>query len=213
MGELYDADYFLRGKETGKSLYEDYRWLPDLTIPMALSIMEHLQVDPRDTVCDFGCARGYTVKALRGLGIEAYGVDISTWAVENSDPEVRPFLTHHLDRTFDWVIAKDVLEHVPLEMIHTVTGALMNAVHKGVFVVVPLSPWPDEPYVCPEYELDKTHLIRWDLETWADLFRTHNSRMGAPFVIEAEYAVKGIKENYSHIKQANGFLTITRKGM
>ena len=33
-GSQYDEDYFLRGKQTGKSLYEDYRWLPELTRPM-----------------------------------------------------------------------------------------------------------------------------------------------------------------------------------
>ena len=31
---VYDADYYLRGEETKKSLYTDYRWLPDGTIPM-----------------------------------------------------------------------------------------------------------------------------------------------------------------------------------
>ena len=52
----YDADYFLRGKETGKSLYENYRWLPDLTTPMVCSIISHLGIRSGDTILDFGCA-------------------------------------------------------------------------------------------------------------------------------------------------------------
>ncbi len=75
--EQYDADYFLRGKATGKSLYEDYRWMPGLTIPMVRSMISHLGIANADMVLDFGCARGYVVRAFRELGYLAYGYDTS----------------------------------------------------------------------------------------------------------------------------------------
>src|SRR5436305_1382867 len=84
----YDEDYFLRGKESGKSLYSDYRWLPELTIPMVCAMIRHLGIGPDDTVLDFGCARGYVVKAFQELGYIAYGYDTSEWAVQNADPAV-----------------------------------------------------------------------------------------------------------------------------
>ena len=39
---FYDEDYFLNGKASGKSLYENYRWLPVETIAMAKAICSHL---------------------------------------------------------------------------------------------------------------------------------------------------------------------------
>lgn len=208
-GEVYDADYFLHGRESGKSLYENYRWLPELTIPMALSIMEHLQIGEKDTVCDFGCARGYTVKAMRLMQIEAYGVDISEWARENADPMVKGFILSDLRDTYDWIIAKDVLEHVPADQLPALAASMLNLANKGVFVVVPLSPEPNAPYVCPEYEQDVTHVVRWDIDTWVDLFKKADPE--DQFTVEAAYNVPGIKENYAHFPEANGFITMRVK--
>src|ERR1019366_3070489 len=74
-GIAYDADYYLRGKQTGVSLYEDYRWMPELTVPMVGAIRDHLFIEQGETVLDFGCARGYIVKAFREVfEIEAYGI-------------------------------------------------------------------------------------------------------------------------------------------
>jgi hypothetical protein len=135
----YDADYFLHGKEKGISLYEDYRWLPDLTLPMARAIVDHLGVQRGDTICDFGCARGYTVKALHQMGHVVWGLDISKWAVEHADNEVWEYVHQGttISQETDWIIAKDVLEHV-VALSDTITD-LMNNARKGVFVVVPLS--------------------------------------------------------------------------
>src|SRR3990167_2449572 len=93
-GSVYDDAYFLRGAETGKSLYTNYRWLPDLTIPMAKRIIEHLgfEGDKSTTILDYGCSRGYLVRALRGFGYKAYGVDVSAWAIENADEIAKPHL-------------------------------------------------------------------------------------------------------------------------
>lgn len=33
--DFYDENYYLHGKQTGKSSYEAYSWKPDLTLPMA----------------------------------------------------------------------------------------------------------------------------------------------------------------------------------
>lgn len=206
--EIFDEDYYLHGRKSGKSLYENYRWLPELTIPMALSIVEHLGIDLPESVCDFGCARGYIVKALRILGIEAFGVDISEWAIKHCDPEVKPYVSTHLKDIYDWIIAKDVLEHVPEKALPQLAGALMAATKKGLFVVVPLSRAPDEPYVCEEYEKDITHLVRWDIDTWVDLFKKQDR--DEHFEIAASFNVPGIKQNYEHIPQCNGFLTLRR---
>ena len=207
----YDEDYFLRGKETGKSLYKDYRWLPDLTVPMCERIAEHCEMEITDRVLDFGCARGYSVKAFRILGFDSWGVDVSEWAISNADPEVREYVSLGWPAgQMDWIIAKDVLEHIPTHSIEQVVEQLFQA-RKGIFVVVPLghrdSPNDKWRYVVPEYEADVTHVVRWSLDAWVKLFLKH---MPAGWEISASYRIKGIKDNYSQWEKGNGFITLRK---
>lgn len=202
--DVYDADYFLRGRQTGKSLYENYRWLPDLTIPMVLTIAEHLHIRLDDTILDFGCARGYTVKAFRQMGYDAYGYDVSRWAVENADEEVRSYVTQNRDIAlatggYNWIIAKDVLEHIP-QVADTIND-LMDFAFTGIFVVVPLGEGAGDNYVIDEYEKDVTHIHRFSLSTWASFF----IRPG--WAVDMRYRIRGIKDNYAQYEKGNGFIT------
>lgn len=209
MSEKYDEDYFLRGKETGKSLYENYRWMPELTIPMCKRIVEHCGINKKDTILDFGCARGYVVKALRGLEYNAYGYDVSRWAVVNADPEIHHYVTCSSMVTFgpsrggyDWIIAKDVLEHV--EYVNGVISQLLVAARKGVFAVVPLSDHDLGRYVVEDYEKDVTHCQRWSLTSWVRMF------LRPGWSVEASYRVPGVKDNYKQYLTGNGFITARR---
>lgn len=205
----YDADYYLHGKESGKSLYENFRWLPDLTIPMARAIVEHLGIERYQTIIDFGCARGYLVKALRFLGYDAHGVDVSKWAIENADIEVKKYCKLLKDdpvehwEDVDWVIAKDVLEHV--EFVEQMITNLMDHVTKGIFVVVPLTEHDKfGKYVIEEYEKDITHIQRYTLPTWAKFF------MRPGWKVECAYRLPGVKDNYKKWEYGNGFITCKR---
>lgn len=209
MSEMYDSDYFLRGKQTGKSLYKDYRWLPNLTIPMVRAIINHLGIKDEHTILDFGCARGYVVKAFREMGHIAVGIDISEWAVTNCDPDVREYIycrdtkcEDHVSGMFDWIIAKDVLEHV--HRLQTAITNLLEHARIGVFAVVPLSCVDGNPYVVPDYEHDITHRHRLTLATWASMFIRPGWR------VEASYRVRGVKDNYAKWECGNGFLTARR---
>lgn len=207
-GNQYDEAYFLRGKETGKSLYTDYRWMPELTIPMVQAIAAHCGIEKHHAVLDFGCARGYIVRALVESGYtNSYGVDCSQWAIENCDPFVKDRVA--LSQTdivaavhADWVIAKDVLEHVPYVQ-HTI-NKLMSGTARGLLAVVPLSPFEGSEYVVPEYEKDVTHCQRHTLTYWVDMFL----RVG--WSVEASYRVPGVKDNYKQHERGNGFITARR---
>jgi SAM-dependent methyltransferase len=204
----YDADYFLRGKQTGKSLYENYRWLPTLTIPMAQRIADHCGFEMDDDILDFGCARGYLVKALQQLGYDAVGYDISKWALENADPAVRHLLSSTWPaREVDWIVAKDVLEHVELHNIGQLLKQFAGTARQGVFVVVPLSKGPGQGYVVEEYEADVTHVLRWPLDTWVGEF---HDTFDHHWEISARYRIKGIKDNYADWETGNGFITCRR---
>lgn len=202
---MYDADYFLRGKETGKSLYENYRWLPDLTIPMVRAIIVHCDIWSSDHILDFGCARGYTVRAFRELGYDAFGYDISEWALENCDVAVKKYLRGGellSCEDYEWIIAKDVLEHVP--NVSDVLEELFSIAEEGIFVVVPLSMFDGQPYAVEDYEKDVTHIHRLSLASWVRLF------LRPGWSVTASYAVPGVKDNYADHTYGNGFITARR---
>jgi len=114
--ETFGEDYYLNGIEAGISNYVDYRWLPELTIPMAKSFIEIFGIKKENTVLDFGCSRAYFVKALREHGVFAYGVDVSKWAIENCHEDVKAFVSNDLyvyHNPYEYIFSKDVLEHIP----------------------------------------------------------------------------------------------------
>jgi predicted TPR repeat methyltransferase len=64
--------------------------MPATTIAMAKVLVAHLGLSVGAKVLDYGCAKGYVVKALRKLEIDACGVDVSAYAVGKCDRETRP---------------------------------------------------------------------------------------------------------------------------
>jgi SAM-dependent methyltransferase len=80
----YGETYFDGPREYGYGGYGyDGRW-----IPVAADIIEHFGLKPGDRVLDVGCAKGFLVKDLLAAGIDAYGVDVSEYALMNCEPEV-----------------------------------------------------------------------------------------------------------------------------
>jgi len=43
-------------------------------------------------VLEIGCAKGFVVEAMRDLGINAYGIDISQYAVDCARVDIKPYL-------------------------------------------------------------------------------------------------------------------------
>lgn len=204
--DIYDGDYYIRGKETGKSLYCQYRWKPLLTIPFCVRIAEHLGMQEGESVLDFGAARGYSVRAFRMLGFDAWGVDASKWAIDNCDPDVVPWMVHGTEPPgqYDYIIAKDVLEHIPSPHLERAIDGILRNTKKAAFIVVPLSAEDGEQYVIPEYEEDVTHVNRFTLDTWVSLC----TRQG--FCTTGVYRIPGIKENWYRpgYEEGNGILHV-----
>lgn len=80
----YGEMYFDGPREYGYGGYRyDGRWQQ-----VAKDIVEHFKLRQGDRVLDIGCAKGFLVKDLLAIGIDAYGVDISSYALMNCEPEV-----------------------------------------------------------------------------------------------------------------------------
>lgn len=207
MTSPFNEDYFIRGKASGVSNYENYRWLPHLTIPACRKIAAHLGAHPHDSFIDVGCSRGYYVRGLRECGMKAFGYDVSEWAVSNCDPEVIEWVSTTMPRrAFDWALLKDVAEHIEkLHLVHLVDW-LHRSITKGMLFIVPLAERTGGRYVRQEDELDVTHINRWTLEDWLRFLEDH-----APeFNVSASYHIHGIKPASQQVHHSCGFLTLLR---
>ena len=210
----YDENYFENGVQLGISGYTAYRWLETLTMSMCRTLVSHLGLQKGAKVVDYGCAKGFLVRALRALEIDACGVDISAYAIKKADYTVRNhvFLMNEerasmkrltIDRVnstgrFDCAISKDVLEHVAYDKLHSVLSTLRE-LSDMLFIVVPLG--ENGKYVIPEYEADVTHVIRenkswWEQQVVAAGWNVTNSVTRVP----------GIKDNWAHYSDGNLFL-------
>ena len=82
----YGQAYFDGPREVGYGGYRyDGRW-----IPVAEDFVRHFNLKPGDRVLDVGCAKGFLVKDLMKVcpGLEAFGLDISEYALMHCEPEV-----------------------------------------------------------------------------------------------------------------------------
>src|SRR5690348_2485287 len=118
ISKQYGEMYFDGPREYGYGGYRnDGRWLP-----VAHDIVAHFSLGPGARVLDVGCAKGFLVQALMrtGPGLEAFGLDVSLYALMHCEPEVVGRL--HLgtaerlpfpDGSFDCVLCLNTVHNFP----------------------------------------------------------------------------------------------------
>ena len=141
MSEIYNAEYYHSG--CGPIPYEE----PEHWVKFFGMIADRIVADihPK-TVLDAGCAMGYLVAALRDRGVEAYGVDISAYAISKVREDVRPFckvgsltepLPAGLPDRYDLVVTIEVLEHLYAEDGRQAIRNLCQLTDKVLFTSTP----------------------------------------------------------------------------
>lgn len=111
---MYDAHYYAH--DCGEVYERNEKWLNFFG-----AIAERIVSDiAPHTVLDAGCAMGFLVECLRERGVEAFGVDISDYAIQNVYPTIKPYcrvgsIAHSLPQKYDLIVSIEVLEHIPRE--------------------------------------------------------------------------------------------------
>jgi GT2 family glycosyltransferase len=109
--KLYGSFYYQHS--CGRPYQRDEHWLGFFN-----NIADHIANDLQPkTVFDAGCAMGFLVEALRERGVEAYGMDISEYAIENVHESVKPYcwvgsVTEPFPQKYDLIVNIEVLEHL-----------------------------------------------------------------------------------------------------
>ncbi|MFD7524824.1 class I SAM-dependent methyltransferase [Paenibacillus chitinolyticus] len=158
MSHLYDEKYY-----SGNSNYQAYEY-DTRFIQWAYDIKKYLNPS---NVLEIGCAKGFLMRALRLVGVQSKGIDLSEYAILNADSLVKsdaivasateiPFQV-----TFDLVIAFDILEHIPEPEVFTAIDEICR-LGKSVFLKMPhfYDPW----------DMDKTHVTLYPKSWWNHQF-------------------------------------------
>ena len=168
----FGKEYFDGTREQGYGGYRyDGRWLP-----IAEDIVRHFGLSAGDRVLDVGCGKGFLVKDLMKVcpGLEAFGIDISEYAVMNCEPEVVGRLqvgdAMHLpfpDNSFEAVISINTIHNLERAgCIHALREMQRLAPGKG-YVQVDAYRNPEERQIFEDWMLTaKTYGMPAD---WRDI--------------------------------------------
>lgn len=132
---LYPAEYYLGG---GGSNYVNYSDDPGWT---ATALVLRSFLSKGASILEVGCATGWFVHHANQHGFEAFGCDVSEWAVSNPAPGAEGFLEHRsvLDLqegvSFDAVVSWEMLEHVPEEHVEASLMKMVGSTTNDGFMV------------------------------------------------------------------------------
>jgi hypothetical protein len=118
LGSEYGADYYETYGRLGSGSYsrENPFWLQFFGA-VADEIVQKLNPG---NVLDVGCAKGFLVECLRDRGVEAYGFDISEYAIGKVRDDIKQYCwvdtaREGIEGNYDLVICIEVCEHLPEE--------------------------------------------------------------------------------------------------
>ena len=197
LGKRYDENYFLHeiGDMDEPYVRDNPVWKA-IFARIAQAIVTELA--PK-SVLDAGCGIGFLVGALRERGVEAFGLDISEYAIANAADEVRPFceiasITDELTRRYDLIVCMEVLEHLPPHLAPRAVDNLTS--HTDVVL---FSSTPDD-------FRESTHLNVQPTEYWAGLFGSRDffrdPDFDASFIADHAILFRRIREIPSDVLRA-----------
>jgi len=175
----YDREYYTGNTKESLRFFQRSSWYGRLWRFIKDSYRARIikwQFNPQK-VLDVGCGRGGFVRALRKLGVEAYGVDVSEHAIDLAHEDVKPFLRRadvlrlpYADNEFDLVISYHLLHHME-------QGNLKRAVNETVRVtkkfIIHKIVTHENTFKHMLYRKDPSHRSIFPVRYWKKLFSTH----------------------------------------
>ena len=183
-GSFYDYHYY----DDPEALvgYKGYR---ESSINLTLIDLAIALFEPKSCI-DLGCAKGFYVKAFRDKGVNAWGVDISQYAIDHAPEEMGRYLflmdalkfsqerPHRVGMPtkkskFSLIFMQDLFEHLPLYNCDQLILELPN-IGQGLFACFAALPLDDDPRR-EEYEEEwknapeHTTMLPWNI--WEEKFK------------------------------------------
>ncbi len=181
---MYEEDYFDGDRKYGYGgYYKDDRWYQ-----VAIDIISHYDLRNDQRILDVGCAKGYLVEELWQLGQDAYGIDISRYAVKNCSVDMvgrihrgdildLPFP----DDSFDLVLCFGTIHNIDEKFLPTAFKEIQRVSRKDCFITVDSYRNEEEKAIFEDWCLTaKSHGYPY---FWIDKFRECGYTKDYDFII------------------------------
>lgn len=174
----FDKEYFDGDRLTG---YGGYSYNPKFWTETVGYFVDYYGLDNSSKILDIGCAKGFMMHDLSLLLPEAeiVGIDISTYAKENSIDSMRDHIytgsANNLpfeDNYFDLVIAINTLHNLPLIDCKQAFKEINRVCNKNSFVMN--DAWRDEKEKQSMLNWNLTALTYMSCNDWKKLFKEVN---------------------------------------
>jgi SAM-dependent methyltransferase len=175
LAKQWDYDYWDGDR---KICYGGYRYMPGRWAPVGQAMIDHYGIKPGDKILDVGCGKGFQLYELTQLcpGVEVHGIDVSSYAIENSKEEIRDRLQvgsaaalPYGDGEFDFVFTINTLHNLHCYDLDKALREIERVGKKNKYICV-------ESYRTEE---EKANLLYWQVtceafntpEEWAWWFK------------------------------------------
>lgn len=158
VAKRFDKDYWDGDRKYGYGGYRyDGRWES-----VARRIIEHYGLTESSRVLDVGCGKGFLLFEMKRLlpGLYVQGLDVSSYAIEHSKPEIRESLRvgtasslPYEDKSFDLVLSIMALHNLKIFDLVRAIEEINRVSRKDSYIVV-------ESY---RNEVEKVNLLYWQL--------------------------------------------------
>jgi SAM-dependent methyltransferase len=174
VGRKFGFDYFDGDRNHG---YGGFSYNPKFWQPVIPTIVENYKITNSSNVLDIGCAKGFFLYDLKLAfpGINITGVDISDYAVENSIPEIKPYLQvgnatklPFKDDCFDFVISINTIHNLNLQDCATALQEIERVTKDNSFITVDAYRNDEEKARMQAWNL--TALTMMSVDEWKQFF-------------------------------------------
>ncbi len=122
-GDYYDGLRDLRGYTDEAYDHRRGYGLTYWTDEILEGMRDKIRIYSIYTYLELGCGKGFNIQAARMQGVEAVGIDISSYSTSNCHPDMEQYilcrdatdLSIFKDNHFDYVTSWDFLEHLTLK--------------------------------------------------------------------------------------------------
>lgn len=173
--KTFSGDYFDGHRNHG---YGGYYYNPKYWRLVAEDIVNHYGLKEGDSILDFGCGKGFLLYEFARINphFELQGVDISSYAIENSLPVIRPHLwlgdqklLHDFkDKEFTLALSINVLHNLEQECLRQALITL-QAKSKQTFITLDAYRNEEERKKIEQWNLT-AQTVR-SVDEWKDLFK------------------------------------------
>lgn len=168
----FGFEYFDGTREQGYGGYRyDGRW-----VAVAKRLVDLYRLKPGSRVLDIGCAKGFLIKDLLDVlpGVEAWGIDISEYAIRNAHPGVAGRLVRascerlpFADNSFDLALAINTVHNLEPERCLEAVRELQRVSPRAGFIQVDAYRTPEERELFEDWMLTAQTYLRPD--EWREL--------------------------------------------